>query len=128
MFLKQKRSEKMKGRGCTNGRPQLEYITKEEPRLPTVSLYALMGSCLIDAMDSRKVITVDIPGAFLQGDWPQDEHPGYIMIEGIMVNMICEIDPSYHNKIIWSKDRKKKFLYGQLIRAVYGTLLGAIIF
>ena len=34
----------------------------------------------------------------------------------------------YHDKIIWSKDRKKKFLYGQLIKAVYGTLLRAIIF
>ena len=37
----------------------------------------LMGLCLMDAIDGRKVITVDIPGAFLQGDWPQDEHPGY---------------------------------------------------
>ena len=87
-----------------------------------------MGSCLMDAMDGRKVITVDIPDAFLQGDWPQDEHPGYIMFEGIMVDMICKIDPSYYDKIIWSKDRKKKFLYGCLIKAVYGTLLGAIIF
>ena len=67
-----------------------------------------MGSCLMDAMDGRKVITVDIPGAFLQGDWPQDEHPGYIMFEGIMVDMICEINPSYYDKIIWSKDCKKK--------------------
>ena len=52
-----------------------------------------MGSCMMDVLDDRKVITVDIPGAFLQGDWPQDEHPGYIMFEGIMVDMICEIDP-----------------------------------
>ena len=29
MFLKRKRSRKMKGRGCTDGRPQQEYITKE---------------------------------------------------------------------------------------------------
>ena len=42
--------------------------------------------------------------------------------------MICEIDPSYHNKIIWSKVRKKKFVHGQLIKAAYITLLGAIIF
>ena len=80
--------------------------------MPTVSLYALMGSCLMDAMDGRKVITVDIPGAFLQGKWPQDEHPRYIMFEGIMVDMIFKIDPSYHNKIIWNKHYKKKFLYG----------------
>ena len=67
------------------------------------------------------MITVNISGAFLQGDWSQDEHPGYIMFEGIMVDMICEIDLSYHDKIIWSKDRKKKFLYGQLIKTVYRT-------
>ena len=49
------------------------------------------------------------------------------MFEGIMVEMICEIDPSYHKNIIWSKDCKK-FLYGRLVKAVYGTLLGANIF
>ena len=38
---------------------------------------------------------IDIPGAFLQGDWQQDEHPGYIMFEGIMVDMICGINPSF---------------------------------
>ena len=70
MFLKRKQSGKMKARGCANGRPQQEYITKEEPSSPTVSLYALMGSCLMDAMDKRKVITVGIPRAFLQEDWP----------------------------------------------------------
>ena len=50
-----------------------------------------MGSCLMDTMDGKKVTTVDIPGAFLQGDWPQDEHPGYIMFEGIMVDMIYKL-------------------------------------
>ena len=48
-----------------------------------------MGLSLIDIMNERKVITVDIPGAFSQDDWPQDEHPGYIMFKGIMVNIIC---------------------------------------
>ena len=44
-----------------------------------------MGSCVMDALDGREVMTVDIPGAFLQGNWPQDKHPGYIIIfEGIM--------------------------------------------
>ena len=78
----------MKTRGSADGRPQQEYITKEESSSPTVSLYALMGSCLMDTIDKRKVINVNILGAFLQGDWPQDEHPGYIMFEGIMMNMI----------------------------------------
>ena len=97
MFLKRKRSGKMKGRGCADGRPQQEYITKKESSSPTVSLYALMGSCVMDASDDKRVITVDIPGDFLQWNWPpQDEHPGYIMFEDIMVEIICEIDSSYH--------------------------------
>ena len=66
MFLKRKRCGKIKGRGCADGRPQREYITKEELRSPTVALYALMASCVMDAIDRRKVVTVDIPGAFLQ--------------------------------------------------------------
>ena len=128
MFLKRKQSGKMKARGCVNGRSQREYITKEESSSLTLSLYALMGSCLIDTLDRRKVITIDIPGAFLQDVWPQDEHPGYIMFKGTMVDMICKIDPSYHDMVIWSKEDKRKILYGRLIKAVYGTLLGAIIF
>ena len=59
-----------------------------------------MGSCLMDAVDERKVTTVNIPDAFLQGNWPQDEHPVYIMFEGIMVDMTCKINPSYHDKFI----------------------------
>ena len=48
-----------------------------------------MGSCVMDVLDDRNVITVDLSGAFLQGDWPQDEHSGYIMFERIMLEMIC---------------------------------------
>ena len=127
MFLKKKWSRKIKERSCTDGHLQQEHITKEKSSSPTVALYTLMGSYVMDALDDRKVITVDIPGAFLQDNWAQDEHAGYIMFEGIM-EMICKIDPSYYKDVIWSKDSKKKFLCGRLLKAVYGTLLGAIIF
>ena len=68
IFLKRKRSRKMKGRGCVNGRPQQEYVPNKQSTSPTVSLYALMGSCVMNVLDDRKVITVNIPGAFLQGN------------------------------------------------------------
>ena len=118
----------MKGRGCADGHPQREYITKDVSRSPTVSLYALMASCVMDVIDERHVITVEIPGAFLQGNWTQDVHPGYIKFTGIMVDMMCEIDPTYRDKVMWSRDGKHKILYGELIKVVYGTLLVAIIF
>jgi hypothetical protein len=47
MFLKRKRCGKIKTRGCADGRPQREYITKDESSSPTVSIYALMTSSLM---------------------------------------------------------------------------------
>ena len=54
VFLKRKRSGKIRGRGCADGRPQRDYIIKEESSSSTVSLYALMGSCVVNALDDRK--------------------------------------------------------------------------
>ena len=99
---------------------------------PTVSIYALFGSCIMDAHGKRSVITIDIPGAFLQGIWPQDQHPGYLKFEGVMVDMLCQIEPSYCKYIIYIKIKEskhnKKYIYSRMIKAVYGTLLAAIIF
>ena len=72
MFLKIKIIRKIKARGCADRRPQREYIGKEESSSPTVALYSLMLTACIDSIEDRKVVTADIPGAFLQGDWPED--------------------------------------------------------
>jgi hypothetical protein len=63
-FLKRKRDGTVKARGCADGRPQREYIFKDDSSSPTVSIYAPMASCLMYAIDERKVVTCDIPGAF----------------------------------------------------------------
>ena len=68
MFLKRKQSGKMKAKGWADRCPQREHITKEESSSPTVLLYAFMRLCSMDVMDERKVITIDTPSAFLQGD------------------------------------------------------------
>ena len=41
MFLKQKRSGRIKGRGCADGQKQREFTTKEESSAPTISTEAL---------------------------------------------------------------------------------------
>ena len=45
-----------------------------------------------------------------------------------MVDMICEIDPCYKKYVLTNKKTGKKKLYGKLTKAVYGTLLGGILF
>jgi hypothetical protein len=126
MFLKRKRCGKIKARGCADGRPQREYITKDQSSSPTVANNALFATCLVDAIEKRAVAICDIPGAFLQADWPQDE-PCYIRFEGIMVDMICQIEPKYVKCIKYGRN-KRKWMIGKLSKAIYGTLLGARLF
>jgi hypothetical protein len=77
-------------------------------------------------MSFSAVAICNIQGAFLQADWPQDE-PCYIRFEGIMVDMICQIEPSYI-KCIKHGRNKRKWIIGKLSKAIYGTLLGARLF
>ena len=53
MFLKRKKTDVVKARGCVDGRPQREFISKEESCSPTVSTYALFILCAMDAMEGR---------------------------------------------------------------------------
>ena len=98
MFLKRKRCGKIKARGCADGRPQREYVSKEESSSPTVSIYVLLASCVKDAIEGRAVIKYDIPEAFLQADYPEGEDC-YIRFEGNMVELICDIKPEYVQEI-----------------------------
>jgi hypothetical protein len=76
----------------------------------------------------KLIITCDIPGAFLQADWPAHQDC-FLKFEGAMVDMICDIDPSYTANIVnYGKNMEKKVIYANLKKAVYGTLLGAILF
>jgi hypothetical protein len=89
MFPKKKRCGKIKGRGCADGRKQWVYIAKEEASSPTVSIKALMVSCVIDTKEGRDVATADIPGAFMQAEM---DEVVYMRLEGVMVDILLELD------------------------------------
>jgi hypothetical protein len=67
-----------------------------------------MISCLMDAIEGRKVATCDIPGAFLQADWPADPDCN-LKFEGAMVSMICDIDPKYKKNIVFGRKEKNTY-------------------
>ena len=81
----------------------------------------------INAIEGRKVITRDIPGAFLQSDWPREEFPTYLRFDGAMVDIIYEIEPKYKKYVINTK-RGNRILYGKMNKAVYGSVLLSILF
>ena len=64
-LMKKKRSGKIKGRACADGRKQRHYITKDEIASPTVQLQSPMLSLLIEYIEQRCVATADVVGAYL---------------------------------------------------------------
>ena len=128
MFLKRKRCRKIKAQGCADGRPQREYISKDESSSPTVSNYALMCSCLMSAIERQHVVTCDITGAFLQTNWPDELDDCYIHFETLMVKMICDINPEYKEHVVYTNNSHQRHLYAKVKKSVYGTLMGAILF
>ena len=124
MFLKRKRSGKIKARGCADGRPQQAYIPQEDARAPTVSTEAVFMTAVIDVMENRSVAVVDIPGAFMQADMD----PGvYMRIEGAMAELLMEIDyDMYQPHMV--KEKGKPVIYVELLKALYGTLRAARLF
>ena len=127
MFLKRKRCGTVKGRGCADGRRQREFISKEEASSPTVSLHALMISCLIDAIEGRDVATADIPGAFLQTEMPEGEDV-YIRLDGTMADLLARLDLNLYEPCMLKQRSGRKVLYAKANKAIYGTLRAALLF
>ena len=124
MFLKRKRSGKIKARGCADGRPQRAYIPQEDARAPTISTEAVFMTAVINAMENRTVAVVDIPGALMQADMD----PGvYMRIDSAMAELLMEIDyDMYHPHMV--KEKGKPVIYVELLKALYGTLRAAHLF
>ena len=123
MFLKEKRSGDVKGRGCADGRKQRLYKTKEETSSPTVSTEALFLTCAVDAIERRAVLICDIPGAFMQADIDEIVH---LRLDGPILSALLRIDPSYAKFVV--TERGKPVLYTELDKALYGTLQAALLF
>lgn len=96
----------VKGRGCADGRGQRDFISKEETSAPTDSLYALLITCMIYAVEERFMATADIPGAFLHTNQPDDEEV-ILCITRMMAEILAKLDPKvYRSKMIDRNEKK----------------------
>jgi hypothetical protein len=65
IFLTERKDGNIKARSFANRNLQTEHIVKEEAAAPTVALESVFITSTIDMKESRKVVTIDIPEAFL---------------------------------------------------------------
>jgi hypothetical protein len=66
IFIERKRNGILKVQQVTGGNKQHGYITKEDASSPTVSLKAVLLTCVVNANKNRDVAIVDIPNVFVQ--------------------------------------------------------------
>ena len=69
-------------------------------------------------------MTVDIPGAFMQGDQDETVH---MKLEGKLAELLAQCDPTKYQPYL-TTENGKTILYVELVKALYGTIRAALIF
>ena len=93
VFVKKKRSGKLKARKVAGGNKQRDFISKESASSPTVATKSVLLTSLIDAKERRDVAIVDIPNAFIQTVVENDEDKVIMRIRGHMVDVLVKVAP-----------------------------------
>ena len=97
IFLAEKRDGRVKGRACTNGALQSDYIPKEDAASPTISTESILLTGTIEAKERRDILTSDVPHAFVQTDMEKIDNEKVIMkIRGPLVEMLISLDPELY--------------------------------
>ena len=125
MFLTQKRDGWIKGRACANGSKQQEYISKDSATSPTVATDSLMITAMIDAVEMRDVITLDIPGAFLHADLDKEV---IMVLREELAEVMAKVEPNLYRPYIITTSRGESILYVKMQKAMYGLLRSALLF
>jgi hypothetical protein len=127
MFLKEKRSGKIKGRTVAGGNKQRDYISKEDSSSPTVSTESVLLTCIIDAEEQRDTAVVDIPNAFIQTRVEKKEDMVFIKLRGVLVDILVEIAPEYGPYVTTDKKGVKQLIV-QCQNAIYGTMVASLLY
>ena len=90
---------------------------------PTVTLEGFITILMIAAFEGRKVVSFDVPGAFLQAELPHDELV-LLKLRGRFVDIMCEINPEHKPNVRY--ENGVKVLYMKVIRAIYGCIESAL--
>ena len=129
-FLSDDTFEKLKSRLVAGGNMQ-DKALYEDVSSPTVSTTAAFTIATIAASERRHVVTIDIPGAYLNADL-DDKEPIHMRINKLEAAILMQLDPSFE---IGKMDdgscivRLNKALYGLIESAKlwYEHLSGTLI-
>ncbi len=100
--MKEKKGGDIKARSCANGNPQRKCIAKEEAAVHTVVLQSVFAISTIDTKESRKLMTINIPGAFLHVN---DKDYVIIKMVGTLAELMVKTNPELCRHYLCLKKR-----------------------
>jgi len=118
IFLKEKKNGAIKASSCANGSVQREHVAKDEAAAPTVGLNSVFITSTIDAKERRKVVTINIPGAFLHTDYED-----YVIMKmvGTLAELMVNTNPKLYRQYV-ILEKGKSVLYLRLKKALVSEL------
>jgi hypothetical protein len=84
-----------------------------------------MITSAIEAHECRRVITLDIPGAFLHADLDEEV---IMVLRGELAELMVLVDPELYGPYVVETKRGEKLLYVRMCKAMYGLLRSALLF
>ena len=104
-------------------------MSKQDSASPTVAVESLMLTAVIDAHEERDVMSADVPNTFIQTKLPKiDGEDRVIMkITGDLVDILLSINPDLYSEYV-VYENGNKVLYVEVLRAIYGMLIAALLF
>ncbi len=124
IFLKDKQDGNIKARSCANKSVQREHVAKEEVAAPTVALESFFVTATINAKEKQKVVTIDIPGAFLHTN---NEDYVVMKMNGLLAELMVKTNPKIFRKYVTIKKGRQVF-YPHLQKALYGMIKSVLLF
>ena len=121
-LITKKRDGRIKGRTVADGSVQRDMYEKSQTASPTVSTDALLVSLIIDAHEQRDVAVADVVAAYLKADMID-----YTLLKftGESVDIMCRMNSKYKECV--TVESGKKTLYVQLLKALYGCVVSALL-
>jgi hypothetical protein len=128
IFVKRKLDGILKAQQVAGENKQQGYITKEDTSSPTVSLEAVLLTCIVDANKNRDIAIVDIPNAFVQTIVEDEKDKALIHIHGPLVDILVSIAPNVYGLCITAGKKGKKQLLVLCLTALYGTMVASLLY
>ena len=122
-LIKEKRSGILKGRTCTDGRPQREDYTKGERSSPALSKEALLAQVMINAHEKRDVAVGDVAGAFLKAI---NDRFVIMHFYGDIIGIMLEAKPELVIGLT-TDENGRRVLIVVLAKALYGCVRSSLL-